>query len=520
MTAEKRSFDYVVVGAGSAGSAVAARLSEDADVSVLLLEAGGWDARPEIHQVNQDAVLALLASPWSPQIDWGYVTEAEPHLDGRRVPVARGKVVGGSSSVNALMWVRGNPADYDAWAAAGNPGWAYDDLLPYFRRSESYDGEPSPWRGADGPVAVRRLTDPTEVAQAFVAGAGELGFGEPGDYNAEKQEDFGFYYQTTRTPADRRSSTASAYLRPALSRPNLGVEVGAQAVRLNTEAGRVVSVDYLAHGRPRTAYANAEIVLCAGAFETPKLLMLSGIGPADHLRELGIDCRLNLPGVGRELQDHLFTPVCYQARTAPFGPSLLSEAGLFTTVGNQPTGGSPDLQFTFGAVKFPPVGATPEQAEGPGFTFAPIGLLPQARGELRLRGSDPAAPALVRANYLDNDADLTVLVEGVKLAREIAHTRAFDPLRGVPLGLADSGVTVQEIRDFVRANATTLWHPVGTCRMGADEGAVVDAELRVRGIDGLRIADASIMPRIVAGNTNAPSVMVGEKAADLLRTAR
>jgi choline dehydrogenase-like flavoprotein len=500
--------DYVVVGSGSSGAVVAHRLSADPDRTVLLLEAGGPDDQPEIHGTSAGDALALLTSEWSPRIDWGYATEPQKGLDGRVVPIARGKVLGGSSSVNALMWVRGNPADYDGWNA---PGWAFDEVLPYFTRAEAYTGAgaDSPLRGGGGPVRVRALDRPSAVARAFVAAAAELGYGtgDDFDYNGAEQRGSGFYYQTTRTPENTRSSTATAYLDPVRDRPNLRIETGAHATRLVVDDGRVVAVEYLRNGETRTAPVRREAVLSAGAFESPKLLMLSGIGPAAHLREHGIPVVRDLPGVGRNLQDHVFVPLCHQSAQEHAEGALISEAGLFP---------SEELQFTFGPIKFLPPTAPASAWEGPGYTFAPIVLLPRSRGEVLLRGSDPLDNAVVDPHYLDDDTDLDLLVDGLKLARELAATRAFDGVRGEELA---PGADVRDdaaLREYARANATTLWHPVGTCRMGADEDAVVDERLRVHGVDGLRVADASIMPKIVSGNTHAACVMIGEKAADLI----
>lgn len=512
-----KSVDYVVVGAGSAGCVVANRISADQANSVLLLEAGDWDDRPEIHAVDATSVLSLLTSDWSPQIDWGYSTDAEPHLDGRQIPVARGKVVGGCSSINALMWVRGNRADYDRWGRRVK-GWGYEDVLPYFIRSEDYDGPSSRFRGRGGPLQVRHLEAPSPVTQAFIAGTRELGYEaiETGvDYNGPDQTSGAFLYQTTRTRGNRRSSTAVAYLRPILGRSNLWVETRAQATRLLIDGRRIVGVEYVQGGQTRSVWVRREVVVSAGAFESPKLLMLSGIGPADQLRQYEIPCVHDLPGVGKNLQDHLFAYVCYQStEEAPAG-ALVSEAGLFTKTGLGSPSATPDLQFTFGPVKFlPPTVA--DLRQGPGFTFAAIALHPWSRGEVRLRSNDPYVPSQVRANYLDDKRDLDVLLYGVRLARGLATTRAFDQLRGVELAPGEQVTTDAELREYIEATATTLWHPVGTCRMGDDEQSVVDGELRVYGVDGLRVADASIMPEIVSGNTNAPAVMIGEKAAGLI----
>lgn len=513
--------DYLVIGAGSSGCVVAVRLSEDDQCTVLLLEAGGWDDRQEIHNVDAASGLALLTSAWSPEIDWGYATVDEPGLGGRSIPIARGKVVGGCSSVNALMWVRGSRFDYDHWSSLGNEGWAFSDVLPYFRRAEDYDGEPGELRGSGGPIGVRRHPNPTAAAEALISGADELGYtsscDSERDYNGAAQEGFGFYYQSTRTAQDRRCSTATGYLLPARNRANLTVEVGAQVTRLVLRGDRVVGVEYIKDGQACSVAVDREVVLSGGAFETPKLLMLSGIGPAQQLRGHGIECRHDLPGVGRNLQDHLFVPVCYQSRRELSTAAPMSEAGLFTRTGDRIPGTSPNLQFTFGPIKFLAAGAPASQREGPGFTFAPVALQPESSGEVFLTAADPTVPAMVRANYLDSGADMDVLVYGVELARALAATSAFDSLRGAELGPGMSAKGRIDLREYVRANATTLWHPVGTCRMGFGPDAVVDPELRVHGVGRLRIADASIMPRIVAGNTNAACVMIGEKAVDLIK---
>lgn len=516
--ASKRTVDYVVVGAGSAGCVVANRLSADENCTVLLLEAGGWDDRPEIHKVDAASVLALLSADWSGSLDWKYRTLAEPGLNNRSVAVARGRVVGGCSSINALMWVRGNRWDYDNWSSRGSSGWAFRDVLPYFKRAEDYDGGASAFRGAGGPLSVRSLGDPSPIAEAFVAGAQELGYyAADTDYNGATQEGFGFFYQTTRTRDGRRASTAEAYLRPSRSRGNLLIETGARATRVLLRGSRACGVEYVRDGQRHSVGVEREVVLSAGAFETPKLLMLSGVGPAEQLDKHGIGCHHNLPGVGQNLQDHLFLPVCFESRRDHPHGAMLSEAGLFTRTSGNAGSGSPDLQFTFGPVKFLPAGAPTDQQAGPGFTFAPVGIRPVSRGTVTLRDHDPSSTLAVRANYLAADADADVLVYGLGLARDIASTQAFDDFRGAELGPGEHLRNNSELRDFVRANATTLWHPVGTCRMGTDPLAVVDPELRVHGLEGLRVADASIMPEIVAGNTNAACVMIGERAADLLK---
>ncbi|MGV9345924.1 GMC family oxidoreductase [Streptomyces spiralis] len=521
---DEQRFDHIVVGAGSAGCAVAGRLSEDPACSVLLLEAGGHDTRPEIHRVDLDSLFALWTAPWSAELDWGYSTEPEPQLDGRRIPVARGKVLGGCSAVNALMWVRGNRRDYDRWSDLGCKGWSYDEVLPHFRNAEAYPGGDAALRGRTGPISVRDHARPTPVAEAFVEAARQLGFAVPesghADYNGQVQEGFGFLYQATRTAMGERCSAATGYLRPAARRPNLTVLTGAQATRVLIRRGRAEGVRYLRDGRTHTAWADGEVVVSAGAFESPKLLMLSGVGPAPQLARHGIPCVRDLPGVGENLQDHLFVPLCHQSRREHPAAELVSEAGLFTRSRHAAEDGSPDLQFAFGTAKFLPADAAPELAAGPGFTLAPVLLTPRSRGAVTLAGTDPLAPARVEARYLSAAPDRDILVEGLELARELAHQPAFDDFRGPELAPGPAASDTDALAAYVAANATTLWHPAGTCRMGTGSDAVVDEQLRVHGIEDLRVADASVMPTVVAGNTHAPSVMIGEKAAALLRHHR
>jgi choline dehydrogenase len=518
-------FDYVIVGAGSAGCVLAARLSEDARTRLVLLEAGGAERPREM------AIPAAFSRLFRTACDWAYQTEPEPALDGRQLYWPRGTALGGSSSINAMIYIRGHREDYDRWARLGNAGWSFADVLPYFRRAEDQQRGASEYHGVRGPLRVGDLRTVNVLSRAFVAAGLELGFPVNTDFNGPEQVGFGLYQVTQRF--GRRESAATAYLGPARRRPNLVIRTGAHATRVLLDRERAVGVEYVAGGRKTQVRATREVLLCGGTVNSPQLLMLSGIGPADELRNLGIPVACDRPAVGDNLQDHLAVAVAYECRKPVTllnaerisslltyllfrrGPltSNVAEAGAF--VSTQPGARLPDVQFHFGPTWFVEHGFG--NPPGHGFTFGPTLLRPQSRGRIRLRTADPLAPPAIHANYLTQSADIAPLVAGVRLSRRLAATRAFD---GVCGGETLPGITLTDDRDlaaYVRARVETLYHPVGTCRMGADAAAVVDPGLRVRGIEALRVVDASVMPLIPGGNTNAPTIMIAEKAADLIR---
>jgi choline dehydrogenase len=510
------SYDHVVVGAGAAGCAIAGRLTEDPDRRVLLLEAGGPDDAERVHATD----LGSMTSMWfDPAVTWQHATVPQAGCGGRSIPIPQGRMLGGGSSVNAMMYVRGNRRDFDRWRDLGADGWAYADVLPYFRAAETYAGGDPAYRGTSGALRVIDYPSPAVSSVAFVEGARRLGFdADPAagpDYNGARQEDAPFYYQSTRSEPGRRCSAADAFLRPALGRPNLTVLTGATVERVLLDGDTAVGVELTRAGARHRIGADAEVVLSAGTLASPRLLMLSGIGPADHLRACGVDPLVDLPGVGRDLQDHLLFGVGWESLVdLPF-PQLLAEAGLFTRTVAAPSAG-PDLQFFAGPVQFMD---DSYKTDGPGFTFAPILVAPRSRGTVTLDPVDPTGPPVVDPHYLDAGEDVDALVEGIALARDVAHTPPFDGLRGRELAPGEEVRDRAGLVDYVRRSASTVWHPAGTCRMGRDPGAVVDPRLRVHGVANLRVADASVMPTVVAGNTNAAAIMIGCRAADLLLDA-
>lgn len=503
-------YDYIVIGAGSAGCVVANRLTEDSDTAVLLLEAGNSDTKPEI-QIPAEC-FTLLGS----EVDWGYFSEPEPYLNHRKMFCSRGKVLGGSSSINFMMYIRGNPRNYDRWLSLGNPGWGYQDVLPYFKKSEHQQRGASEFHGVDGELSVTDLISPATVSQCFIDTCVAMGYDYNPDFNGAQQEGAGYYQLTVKE--GKRHSAAAAFLLPVFHRPNLTVMTGALVTRLLLDGTRAVGVEYLHEGTLHQVTVDREVILSAGAFDSPKLLMLSGIGNAEYLQAMGISVVADLPGVGQNLQDHILTCVV-QAATQDVHPAITSngvEAGLFLhSKGNLET--APDLQFFFGPIQFLSSGYTPADF---GFTGAVSLTHPQHIGSVSLPSPDPKDSPTIRMNYLQNQADVQKLVEGVKLMRQLFQNNAFDEFRGQEIAPGSHIQSDATLEDYIRGACSTVWHPVGTCKMGIDSMAVVDPELRVHGIQGLRVVDASIMPTITTGNTNAPTIMIGEKAADLIKAER
>lgn len=518
-------YDYVIVGAGSAGCVLANRLSEDPETTVLLLEAGGPDNKQEIR------IPAAFSKLFRSRFDWAFFTEAQAHLHQRQLYWPRGKVLGGSSSINAMIYIRGNRRDYDAWRDLGNRGWGFQDVLPYFKKSEDQQRGASEYHGAGGPLHVADLRSVNPLSHAFVEAGVEIGFTRNEDFNGLEQEGVGLYQVTQKR--GRRHSAADAYLKPVLGRRNLTVRTGACVTRLLLEQKRAAGVNCVRGQQSETLRAEREVILCGGAIHSPHLLMLSGIGPADSLRAMGIAVVQDLPGVGQNLQDHLFLPVAYEC-TQPVsldraetlgnflryllfgrGPltSNIAEAGGFTRT--RPGLAAPDLQFHFGPVYYLNHGFV--RPKGYGFSIGPTLIRPESRGAITLRSSDPFASPVIQPNYLSSDSELQVLVEGIKLARRIGGAGPFDRFRGAEQFPGAAAQGDDALAEYVRSAAETVYHPAGTCRMGQDAMAVVDDELRVRGLESLRVADASIMPTLVGGNTNAPTIMIAEKAADLIQ---
>ncbi len=515
------SFDYIIVGAGSAGCALANRLSENA--RVLVLESGGADSHADIHQPGRVLHLIFFAA----DVSRPYETEPQPQLNARRVTIHRGVVRGGCSSINAMVYIRGNRRDYDHWVQSGNDGWSFDEVLPYFKRSENFEGGASTYHGVGGPLHVRRFPNPSRAAQAFVEAASRLHeFRQSGpewDFNGAQQEHAAGFYQVNFTPDGRRASAAVAFLDPVKDRVALTVKTRALATRILIEHNRAVGVQSIENGTEHIYRADKEIILSGGTFESPKLLMVSGVGPAQHLTDHGIKPIVDLPGVGQNLQDHLMVLMYFLARDHPGQALINGEAGLFLNTRDRSGAASPNLQYhVLAGMELLPV------AE-PNFLICPTLCKPHSRGYVSLRSSDPADRPIIQPRYLECQSDVDTLVDGIELGLELSRTVPLTDLGIDARPFAVPDPTQPHLRipvpapnraavaDFVRTHATTVWHPVGTCRMGRDRMAAVDPQLRVYGIDGLRVVDASVMPTIPSGNTNAAAIMIGEYAADLIR---
>ncbi len=529
------SYDYIVVGAGSAGCVMANRLSEDG-ARVLLLEAGAWDRDPLIH------IPIAIGKIFPERLhDWGYFFQSDPGLDGRGIECARGKVIGGSSSVNVMAYVRGHRGDFDRWAASGLGGWSYDDVLPYFRRSETWEGGSDAYRGGDGPLKVRRSRYDDALLSSFIQAGGQAGYAITKDYNGAEQEGFDFIQQTIHR--GRRCSAATAYLHPIRKRPSLHVVVKAMVSHVLLEQGRARGVAYKVNGHALVARAEREVILCGGVIDTPKLLMLSGIGDPEQLAAHGIAVQLANPSVGANLQDHLSVMISYRRRDkGPFAAAMrydrLARAMLTSWLGGEsfasdvPTGVTafvksaadkllPDVQFLFLSAPLP---AHPwlrpfSTPVADGFGCRVVLLRPESRGRVTLASSDPQASPLITPNFLTSAKDRATLRRGVRMLREVMAQSAMD--RHVETEIAPGPATLEDdqLDAFVRKTSVTVHHPVGTCRMGGDHdiARVVDPQLRVCGIEGLRVVDASVMPDMVGGNINAAVMMIAEKAADLVR---
>ncbi|HVF93068.1 MAG TPA: choline dehydrogenase [Sphingomonas sp.] len=524
-------FDYVIVGGGSAGCALAARLSEDPSVSVVLLEAGG---RNDNILVRMPAGVGNLIKAKGPH-NWGFWTENEAHLDGRQLWWPRGRGLGGSSAINGMIYARGNPHDYDEWAQRGLPGWSWDGVLPYFKKLEGHH-RGGPLHGTDGPVHVSPGESDSPFNAALIEAGEQAGYPVTDDFNGAQQEGFGLYDLTISN--GRRWSAAEAYLFPIRQRPNLTIVTGARTTRIQVERGRATGVDYAVGRDARTVTANREVLLCAGAVQSPQILQVSGIGPADRLSAAGVAVTHDLPGVGENLQDHLDVLMRWRSRGLKtafaytkglrqlsvglqylltrkgFGRQQFLESGAFLP--SRPGLSRPDIQIH--AVLALMTDHAKVKATEDGFSLHLCQLRPESRGRITIASADPLADPLIHANYLATPEDRRVMREAVRIGRDVAAQAALDAYRDVELAPGANVRTDDEIDAWIRRTAETIYHPVGTCRMGPADDllAVVDPDLRVRGIDALRVVDASVMPTLVSSNTNAPTIMIAERAADLI----
>ena len=517
-------YDYVIVGAGSAGCVLANRLSADG-AEVLLIEAGGSDISPKIK------IPAAFAQQFQTKLDWDYATGPEPGCENREIYIPRGKSIGGSSSMNAMLYVRGHRADYDGWRDdSGCAGWGWDDVLPYFTRSEHHEAGESATHGVGGGLNVAPPRSPRKLTDLMIGAARERGFPFDPDYNDGDPE--GVCLAEVTQKNGRRWSAADAFLKPVADRPNLTIAKRTMAVGLELKGGRVRGVKLAGKAPSAIARARREVILSAGAIGSPQLLMLSGIGAPGRLREVGIESQVDLAGVGQNLQDHPYVVGIWESRIGgslldaekPIaaleflmrrsGPLTSSVCEAFLFSHSNGSDGPPDLQFHLAPAFFSQNGF--EEHDSHAFTMGPVLVAPKARGELRLRSSDPTAKPSMVGNHLNDPEDMAAMLAGVKLARELAQTEPLAAAAGTEIYPGPAVTSDEELERDIRRRCELLYHPVGTCRMGADDESVVDPELRVRGVEGLRVVDASVMPTITRGNTNAPTIMIAEKAADLI----
>lgn len=530
MISDTQAYDYIVVGAGSAGCVMANRLSEDRDRKVLLLEAGGADINPWIH-----IPVGYFKTMHNPATDWCYQTEPDEGIANRQLQWPRGKVLGGSSSLNGLLYVRGQAEDYDRWEALGNKGWSFKNVLPYFKKSEDQERGESKYHGVGGPQKVSDLRLRRPIADFFIKAATQIGIPLNEDYNGESQEGVAYFQQTAYKGF--RWSTATGFLRPAKKRPNLTVLTRAQTTRIIIEDNRAVGIEYQKNGKRYTVRADREVILSAGAINSPQLLQLSGIGPKDVLNKAGVEVVHELPGVGRNLQDHLQIRLVFKTSQRTLNDEvnnwlkqawvglkyILTRTGPLTLAASQvaiftrsnPSVERPDIQFHM----------QPLSADKPGdgahkfsaFTSSVCQLRPHSRGYIDIKSSDPFEYPAIHPNYLSDERDHQVAIDSIKVARRIAEADALAPHIIGEYVPGEKFQTDEELLEAARKYSQTIYHPAGTCKMGNDEMAVVDERLQVHGIDGLRVVDASIMPEIVSGNTNAPTIMIAEKAADMIK---
>ncbi len=536
-----QAFDYVIVGAGSAGCVLANRLSADPAVRVAVIEAGPSD-RSLLAKLLINVPAGVFRTIGSPRYNWLYEYEADPKVGGQPIFCPRGRVLGGSSAINGMIYIRGHRRDYDSWAAEGCDGWSYADVLPYFKTAENHHSGGDDFHGTGGELDVSRQRDPHAINEALLEAASELQLGRTSDFNGAEQDGFGYWDVNQRN--GERLSSSRAFLQPVAGRPNLVIVTGALTRRVLIENGRATGVEIDRDGRVETIVAAREVIVAAGAINSPQVLMLSGIGPAEELKRHGIEVVCDLPGVGENLQDHQDVMLCWSSpRHTLYGMSwralpwmlaspfryLFQRKGPFTTntvesggfVRSRPGLEQPDLQIILGPQYMNQNRSIPR---GHGFSFHVSLLQSKSRGRLVLASADPAAKPKLYANFLSDEGgdDLEALVRGFKIVRRLVNAPAMDAYRGEEVLPGPAVSTDEEIRQFTRDTLGTTFHPAGTCKMGRDRMAVVDPELKVRGVEGLRVVDASIMPRVVSGNTNGPVMMIAEKAADLIlgRSAR